>query len=456
MALHHGVVKSVLSGDTVVVMGADASKGPPPEKLLSLSGISAPRLGNKTSADAPFAWGAREFLRNLAVGKRITFQVDAQSTPTRSFGSVFMEDGVPLTQHLVAAGWAKARQGAPAELLEAGAAAEAACIGMFTQNVAEKSAAVRDVQWAGSFDPASILPAMKGKLQKAIIEQVPTGSTVRCLLLPGFHQITLMLSGIQAGGFRRNDDGTEEAAPFAREARYFVESRLLNRDVQVSLEGVDKNGSLLGTIVHPAGNISVELVKVGLARVVDWSSQICAAAPQLRAAERAAKEKRIRLWKDYVPPNHGGDMGEYQGKVVEVVSGDTVIISDGTAERRLSLSSLRCPRMGREPEPYAAESKEYLRKTLIGKKVRVVPEYKRSFGEGAAAQERVFASVYYNQEKNAAESIVAEGLAVVSRHGNTDERSVHFEACSRRKRRRARPRRASTRGATRRATLWPT
>ena len=211
----------------------------------------------------PFAWGAREFLRNLAVGKRITFQVDAQSTPTRSFGSVFMEDGVPLTQHLVAAGWAKARQGAPAELLEAGAAAEAACIGMFTQNVAEKSAAVRDVQWAGSFDPASILPAMKGKLQKAIIEQVPTGSTVRCLLLPGFHQITLMLSGIQAGGFRRNDDGTEEAAPFAREARYFVESRLLNRDVQVSLEGVDKNGSLLGTIVHPAGNISVELVKVG-------------------------------------------------------------------------------------------------------------------------------------------------------------------------------------------------
>ena len=81
-----------------------------------------------------------------------------------------------------------------------------------------------------------------------------------------------------------------------------------------------------------------------------------------------------------MPPNHGGDMGEYQGKVVEVVSGDTVIISDGTAERRLSLSSLRCPRMGREPEPYAAESKEYLRKTLIGKKVRVVPEYKRSFG----------------------------------------------------------------------------
>ena len=33
----HGIVKSVLSGDSVIVMGADASKGPPPEKLLTLS-----------------------------------------------------------------------------------------------------------------------------------------------------------------------------------------------------------------------------------------------------------------------------------------------------------------------------------------------------------------------------------------------------------------------------------
>ena len=39
--MHHGIVKSVVSGDTVILMGVDASKGPPPEKLLSLSGIAA-------------------------------------------------------------------------------------------------------------------------------------------------------------------------------------------------------------------------------------------------------------------------------------------------------------------------------------------------------------------------------------------------------------------------------
>ena len=38
--LYPGIVKAVLSGDTVIIMGADASKGPPPEKVLSLTGIS--------------------------------------------------------------------------------------------------------------------------------------------------------------------------------------------------------------------------------------------------------------------------------------------------------------------------------------------------------------------------------------------------------------------------------
>jgi staphylococcal nuclease domain-containing protein 1 len=67
------------------------------------------------------------------------------------------------------------------------------------------------------------------------------------------------------------------AEPFAAEAKYFVESRLLNRDVHVLLEGVDKYNNFYGTIQHPAGNISQELLKVGLAKVVDWSAKFAKA-----------------------------------------------------------------------------------------------------------------------------------------------------------------------------------
>lgn len=62
---------------------------------------------------------------------------------------------------------------------------------------------------------------------------------------------------------------------------------------------------------------------------------------------------------------------DFTGKVVEVVSGDCLVVKDSASgvERRVNLSSLRAPRMGRKgerPETYATEAKEFLRQRLIG------------------------------------------------------------------------------------------
>jgi len=436
----HGIVKGVLSGDTLLIMGPDSSKGPPPEKLLSLAGVQAPRLGNRSGTpDAPFAWESREFLRKLAIGKRVSFRIDAisganggapQGGPPREFGSVEM-DGVSLASVILNAGWARLKPTAnqtpeQEDLARIAAAAEEARIGVYGQPT---EGCVRQVKWAGTFDAAALLSRLKGTPQDAVVEQVPSGSFMRLMLLPGFEQVTIILSGIQAPALRRLEDGTEEAAPFAREARYFVESRLLHRDVQVKLEGLDKNGTLFGTVLHPQGNMSLELVKVGLARVVDWSSTLVDNAPVLRTAERAAKEKRLRIWKDYVPPNVGSDMGDFSAKVVEVFSGDTIIVVEGTSttERRFSLASVRAPRMGKEPEPYALESKECLRKLIIGKKVKITPEYRKTFTqENGTVVDRVFCSCIYNNDKNAAVSLIGEGLAQVDNR-QSDERSKFYE-----------------------------
>lgn len=68
-------------------------------------------------------------------------------------------------------------------------------------------------------------------------------------------------------------------------------------------------------------------------------------------------------------------------QVVEVVSGDCIIVADDklefgspSAERRVNLSSIRCPKIGNprrdeKPAPYAREAKEFLRTRLIGKQV---------------------------------------------------------------------------------------
>ena len=105
-----GVVKAVPSGDTVIVMGVDASRGPPPEKQITLSGLEAPRLGNRNgpTADAPWAWASREHLRQRAVGKRVTFKIEgAAPSGTREFGTVWLEDGTSLRDVQLTAGWAK-------------------------------------------------------------------------------------------------------------------------------------------------------------------------------------------------------------------------------------------------------------------------------------------------------------------------------------------------------------
>lgn len=49
--VNKAVVKNVLSGDTVILRGKPRANGPPAERLLALSNVSAPRLGNTTRSD---------------------------------------------------------------------------------------------------------------------------------------------------------------------------------------------------------------------------------------------------------------------------------------------------------------------------------------------------------------------------------------------------------------------
>lgn len=104
---------------------------------------------------------------------------------------------------------------------------------------------------------------------------------------------------------------------------------------------------------------------------------------KLKAAELQAKKNKIRLWTNYIPPatNSKAISDNFSGKVVEVVSGDCIIVADDSspfgspsAERRVNLSSIRCPKLGNprrdeKPAPYAREARELLRTRLIGNQV---------------------------------------------------------------------------------------
>lgn len=124
---------------------------------------------------------------------------------------------------------------------------------------------------------------------------------------------------------------------------------------------------------------------------------------------------------------------EFPAKVVEVISGDFMVVRDYAVppvEHRIALSSIRAPKLGRKDEkdePYAYEAREFLRSRLVGRKVTVGIDYTRPLPTSTSESERVFASVLEGQN-NVGVSLVANGLATAMKHrGDDQDRSLYYD-----------------------------
>ena len=138
-----------------------------------------------------------------------------------------------------------------------------------------------------------------------VIEYIFDGSRYRCMVTDPelesagllYGSFTLILAGVscpRVGNSRVTPPTPSE--PFADAARDFVELRLLQRELKITLHGTDKSGvCLVGTVNHPRGNIAAEVLKNGLGRISDWSIRMLnpGDVPPLRIAENTAKVKRL-------------------------------------------------------------------------------------------------------------------------------------------------------------------
>ncbi|KAL2939573.1 Ribonuclease TUDOR 1 [Bienertia sinuspersici] len=515
-----GKVKAVPSGDTLVIMGISKENVLPPEKTITLSHIIAPRLARRDANDEPFAWESREYLRKLCIGKEVIFKSDTTGQTGREFGTVIINGNNYVSKLVV-----KEQKGEAtpdlAELLQLEEQAKQQGLGKWSKVPGASEASVRNLPpsalgGSNSFDPATFLSENKGRSLEAIVEQVRDGSTVRVYLLPEFQYVQVFVAGIQSPSMGRRptpekaleaevsadapngEAATESRAPltsaqklaasaatgvevapdpFGREAKHFTEAHTLHRDVRIILEGLDKFKNLVCSVYYDDNgevkNLALELVKNGLAKYLDWSARIMEVKDQreLKTAELDAKKKQIKMWMNYVPPATNSKAihdQNFVGKVVEIVSGDCIIVADDAvpfgsplAERRVNLSSIRAPKLGNPrkadnvPEPHAREAKEFLRQKLIGRQVNVSMEYSRKVPlggvvENAAASSdfRVmdFGSVFLvpqskskgsdatsaasGQEAgfNVAELLVSRGFATVVPHREFEERSNHYDA----------------------------
>ncbi|KKK11935.1 hypothetical protein P175DRAFT_0429473 [Aspergillus ochraceoroseus IBT 24754] len=432
-------VKSVLSGDTVVLSHVT---NPGQERLLSLAYVSAPRL--RREGDEPYAFQSREFLRELLVGKVIQFQT-LYSIPTtkREYGTIKLPSfDVTLPDISVQEGWVRVRE-------EAGKRSDDTeeTVAMLERLRALEDHARTEEKgvWAGSesgridtsyelADAKSLVEEWKDKPLEGIVERVLTGDRVvlRLLLSSDEHlQVIVVVAGVRAPATKRvGADGKEQPAePYGEEAHQFVESRLLQRKVQVSLLGVTPQGQLIATVLHPNGNVAKFLLEAGLARCHDHHSPLLGGEmAAFRRAEKAAKDARQGLFTSLVAPKGpAGGAVDQDYIVIRVLNADTLFIRNKAGqEKKISLSSVRQPKPSDPKQaPFAADAKEFLRKRIIGKHVKVTINGKKPATEGY--EEREVATVVQGNT-NVALALVQAGYASVIRHRqDDDDRSPEYD-----------------------------
>lgn len=109
-----------------------------------------------------------------------------------------------------------------------------------------------------------------------------------------------------------------------------------------------------------------------------------------------------------------------EGKVKSVLSGDTLELSHPTkpVTKTITLASINAPRLARrnetKEEPYAFEAREFLRKRVIGKKVKFQVEYTNP------KTGRDYGSVLLD-DKNLGEELLSAGLATLKEKNDKNQ-----------------------------------
>ncbi|KAI0453326.1 putative transcription factor [Xylaria acuta] len=425
-------VKSVLSGDTLVLA---SQNNPNAERTFSLAFVTGPHL--RREGDEPFAFQSRDHLRGLTLGKPIQCTV-LYTVPSsgREYGYAQLKDGTQLPDELVKAGWLKVREDAGRKeeseevlgRLETLRNLESQAKGEGRGLWSATSGAIEVQNDIGSVD----FSQWKGKTVDGIVERVLSGDRclVRLKLSDKSHlQVMTLIAGIRTPSTDRVNQSTgqtQSAEEFGNEARQFVEQRLLQRDVRVELVGMSQQGQLIASLLHPRGSIAEFLLADGLARCNDFHSTLLGSKmAALRAAEKKAQAAKLRLHKDHVAKAAGG--GTSDMTVSKVMSADTIFVRMKNGdEKRISLSSVRGPRAGEPSEaPFRDEAKEYLRKKLIGKHVKVSVDGSKPATEEFEARD---VATVTEKGKNINLALVQDGWCSVIRHRKDDtDRAPNYD-----------------------------
>jgi len=352
-------------------------------------------------ADEPYAYDAREFIRSKVMNKNIFYAVwrvnnnlqsdrGVQREP-RMWGDLYYQDTDrktrSLTAELVAAGYATVKTNRRHDLGEKEVEklqkkekeAIAAGLGMHNGDKQRGERTVRSMEWLRGQQQNQFGQQYKGKTLSGVVDGVISGSSLRMELCLDakkrtFKTVVVNLAGVNCpripfkessnykGRKKKDDDRRKKIERlFGAKAKEWTEERLLGQKVSVNVMFVSSN-QIIAQVLSEKGRIGPSLLKKGLAEYQEWSASRCDEQEKalLKASAEMAIEQKLNIW-TVMNPNQ--KRKEQQVTVVQIVSGDTVVVrydrdpvikAEGEQkgkglefmEERVTLSSIRTPRLG--------------------------------------------------------------------------------------------------------------
>ena len=445
-----GLVKGVLSGDTIIISGKlPKGGGLPDEFLLTLTGIIAPKIGNSSKLEEePFSFESREFLRKLIIGKVVLYKIDYIHNE-RKFGHIKYENK-NINAEILKHGLAKLsflpkthenllKTELWALLLEAEKEGKEKKQGIYEENTENK----RHIRYLYNLsDSEEDIKKVEETINKnkeidAIIEYVFNCAFVSVYIPQWncFAKVYLRFVSIPSNNKDPN---------LYKKGKAYCERISLSKDVKLKIFDFDENKNLICDIivVDKNQNLAELILKEGYSKSFTGGNKNTkiynlSDINMIRAAEAEAKSKRLGVWKDIIISENKFTRKEDEedlsdAKCLMANSGDSLtVLNKKDNEIRIFLSNLKAPSLAKfgtdeQNKPWAFQSREFIRKKLVGQKCKCILDYihtvnidnsklKESQGDKTTKRTMKFYTVYYQNEKNESECInielIKNGLA---------------------------------------------
>lgn len=443
-----GKVKNVLSGDTLVLVPPSSTQVPVPERVLSLQYVRGE------------SYEAREFLRQLVIGKVVKFKVlFTLPTTGKQFGDVQAPIFNSLIEFMLQKGLVKLKENIRTDSEDEE---------IFVDNLRsiEQNAQKNELGiWSASFAEPHVITIDESVKEKSkttplplIVEKVISGDRLvgRVIISKSKHVLQpLILAGLKAP---RTDELDPLAVKVGHQAKQYVEDHLLTTKaaLKATIVGENNSGIPLVLVEHPSGNsIHEKLIENGFAEIVDWQSTLIGSSAMsgYRRAEQTAKALGKGIFgsvtaKPVVESSSSTSSGVSSKHLRPGLTVDGVVVSKvinvdslnvrlpSGEEITVQLASLRGPRPNdttvttnaNDQQALVQIAREFLRNLLIGRTASMFIDGFRPANKDLNLDERFLVSLKVSG-KDVSEAIVSNGYASVIRHNKqtSTERSMNWD-----------------------------